>query len=338
MAVLVCIPTNSVRGFPFLLSRYFIGCSSGLGRFQPWLLPPTLPDVYSLMVHHWKVYGKVKRRKHFHTLHWGIFAVHQLYEGNPTTTTCPEKLEDLFTHDSSGHPETAQAQSRKRSHRRSRAAGKSSQQRGSDGAEEAEREVRSRPQAHCGPAGRLQGGHVRGPQEARAGQGRGAGNPGALSLLTDAGQPWLNRPISLPRGTTQAHGHGCVRGPVNPHREALRPNELFHMRARPRSGGRSVLTSEPGTAAGGHAHGEPGFLTGVGVLTLRSVLIAPRLPSDRPGHPPLGALDASTPWPSGSSGAASFAQASGVRRVPRFSFQLPPSTGVSSPAEQTGLR
>lgn len=51
------------------------------------------------MVHHWKVYGKVKRRKHFHTLHWGVFAVHQLCEGNPTTTTCPEKLEDLFTHD-----------------------------------------------------------------------------------------------------------------------------------------------------------------------------------------------------------------------------------------------
>ena len=91
-------------------------------------------------------------------------------------------------------------------------------------------------------------------------------------------------------------------------------------------------------AAGGCAHGEPGFLTGVGVLTLASVLITPRLPNDRPGHLPLGALDTSTLWPSGSGGAASFAQASGVRRVPCFSFQLPPATGVSSPAEQTGLR
>ncbi|KAM7228657.1 hypothetical protein CapIbe_019945 [Capra ibex] len=76
-----------------------------------------------------------------------------------------------------------------------------------------------------------------------------------------------------------------------------------------------------------------GFQTSVGVLTLRSLLMAPQLPSDRPGHPPPGALDASTPWPSSSSGAASFAQASGVRRVPPFSFQLPPATGVSSPTE-----
>ena len=129
MSVLVCIPTNSVRGFPLLLSWYFIGCGSGLGRFRPRLLPPTLPDVCSLMVHHWKVYRKVKRRKHFHTLHWGVFAVHQLCEGNPTTTTCPEKSEDLFTQPTgSGHLGTAQAQHRERSHRRTRAAGKSSRQ------------------------------------------------------------------------------------------------------------------------------------------------------------------------------------------------------------------
>lgn len=62
-------------------------------------------------------------------------------------------------------------------------------------------------------------------------------------------------------------------------------------------------------------------------------LHAPRLSSDRPGHPPPDALDASTLWPSGSSGATSFAQTSGVRRVPPFSSQLPPATRVSSPAE-----
>ena len=105
---------------------------SGLGRFRPRLLPPVLPDVYSLMVHHWKFYGKVKRRKHFPTLHWGIFAGHQLCEGSPTATTCPGKSEDLFTQPTgSGHPETAQAH-HERSHRRTRAVGKSSRQRESD--------------------------------------------------------------------------------------------------------------------------------------------------------------------------------------------------------------
>lgn len=66
-----------------------------------------------------------------------------------------------------------------------------------------------------------------------------------------------------------------------------------------------------------------GFQTGVGVPILRSLLTAPQLLSDRPGHLPPGALDASTPWPSSSGGAANFTQAPGVRRVPPFSFSCP---------------
>ena len=120
---------------------------------------------------------------------------------------------------------------------------------------------------------------------------------------------------------------------MNPHREALRPKELFHTHARPRSGGRCILTSEPGTATGGprsRGAGAPDRRRGADPA--RSPY-APRLSSDCPGHPLPDSLEASTLWPSGSSGAASFAQSSGVRRVPPFSSQLPPATRVSSPTK-----
>lgn len=198
------------------------------------------------MVHHWKFYGKVKSRKHFHTLHWGIFAGHQLCEGSPTATTCPGKSEDLFTQPTgSGHPETAQAH-HERSHRRTRAVGKSSRQREVTGAEGSRA---------AGPEPAPGAPRVSGKAAGRA-RPRPPGSPGRAG--TRGRKPGGPRP-SHGRRTALAEqtrlpdpgDAGCIRGPVNPHRNGLRPNEVFHMHACLRSGGRSVPTSEPGTTSGG---------------------------------------------------------------------------------------
>lgn len=139
------------------------------------LLPPVLPDVYSLMVHHWKPYGKVKSRKHFHTLHWGIFAGHQLCEGSPTATTSVSgKSEDLFTQPTgSGAPGNCTSTSRTSSLQTDhRAVGKSSGScRQRPRGRRAERQARSRSQAHRGSAGRLQGGQCPRPPGSPGRQG-----------------------------------------------------------------------------------------------------------------------------------------------------------------------